>query len=320
MKAAGSNSPQRLKIPSPGKEARLRIVSPSSYPQPDRLDAGVQALRALGFEVSIARHALDQFNGCFAGTVEARLEDLHSSFLDPAVDAILCSRGGYGSNYLLGRINEGIVRANPKPLLGYSDLTAIQTWLLDEAGLPAFHAPMAAVDFAVRDGVELKSLMAALGGRCWELGGDEGLRILRPGGAVGTLYGGCLAILAASMGTPYEPQTEGRLLFLEDQNVKLYQFDRLLRQMLLGGKFNGVVGIIFGEMCGCLEEGQTSADLDAVILRVLDFFDGPIAAGLRSGHVSRSNATLVFGLPAKLDLTGDARLEFLEPATIPGIR
>ena len=121
--------------------------------------------------------------------------------------------------------------------------------------------------------------------------------------------------LVASLGTPYAPQTEGKLLFLEDRDVKPYQLDRLLRQMVLAGKFEGVSGIIFGEMLDCLAPGQKPGLLDEVILRVLDFFPGPIAIGLRSGHVSRRSVTLAFGIEVELHLMGPPVLSFLERAT-----
>lgn len=291
-----------------GRGAHLRVISPASRPQPERLSRGTEALRKLGFEVTLGRHVFEAADGCFAGTAEERLEDLHAAFRDPSVDAILSSRGGYGSNYLLGRVDLDLVCGHPKPFLGYSDLTAIQTWLLDAAGLPAFHAPMAAVDFADPGGVHQASFMAALSGQAQRFSAEDGLRVLRPGKAAGVLYGGCLTLLAASMGTPYEPQTEGCLLFLEDLHVKLYQLDRLLRQMLLGGKFSGVTGVVFGEMGQCLAPEETMADLDAVILRVLGPLGLPIAAGLRSGHVSQSNLTLVFGVEAEMDLVGGPHL------------
>ena len=247
--------------------------------------------------------------------MEERLLDLHAAFADPNIRAIICSRGGYGSNYLLERLDLDLIRANPKPLLGYSDMTCIQTWLLDQVGLPAFHAPMAAADFSLKDGVDQASLLAALSGEQWSVGKTAGLRILRPGKATGVLYGGCLTLLAASLGTRYAPKTEGKLLFLEDLAVRPYQLDRLLRQMILAGKFDGVVGVVFGEMCNCIAPEQKPEVLDEMILRVLDRVDGPIAIGLRSGHVSRCNVTLAFGLMAELDLIREPRLTFLEHAT-----
>ncbi len=147
------------------------------------------------------------------------------------------------------------------------------------------------------------------------MGEASGLRTLQPGKATGILYGGCITLLAASLGTPYAPRTEGKLLFLEDRDVKPYQLDRLLRQMILAGKFEGVSGIIFGEMLDCVAPGQKPELLDEVILRVLDWFQGPIAIGLRSGHVSRRNVTLAFGIEAELHLERAPVLSFLERAT-----
>lgn len=310
-----TQSVRRLPLGVVPRGSKVVVLSPASYPQPENLSKGVEALRALGFEPVIAPHALSKANGYFAGGADQRAEDLHAAFLDPEVQAIFCSRGGYGTNYLLELLDLDVVRGNPKPFLGYSDMTTIQTWLLDQAGLIAFHGPLVAGDFSLEDGVDTKSLFAALGGDRWVLGSESGLRILRPGRASGVLYGGCLSLLTASLGTPYAAKTEGKLLFLEDLNVRPYQLDRLLRQMVLAGKFAGVVGVVFGEMLNCLAPGQNSSVLDEMILRVLDCVDGPIAIGLRSGHVSCRNVTLAFGVQAELDLNVEPKLVFMEPAT-----
>jgi muramoyltetrapeptide carboxypeptidase len=130
------------------------------------------------------------------------------------------------------------------------------------------------------------------------------------------LYGGCLTLLTASLGTPYAPQTEGKLLFLEDVGAKPYQVDRMLRQLLLAGKLDGVQGIIFGEMLDCVSPGAHPALLEEAILTALHGFDGPIAIGLRSGHVSRANITLPLNIAAELDLAGEPALRTLEPAVL----
>jgi muramoyltetrapeptide carboxypeptidase len=304
-----------LSIPAVRRGTKVTVLSPASYPQPDKLAKGVEALSRLGFLPWVGHHALSKAHHYFAGTTQARLEDLHAAFLDPAAGAILCSRGGYGCNYLLGGLDLGLVREHPKPLLAHSDMTCMQTWLLDQLGLISFHGPMVAGDFSQPEGVDEASLLAALGGERWFVGETSGLRALRSGKASGILYGGCLTLLAASLGTPYAPQTEGKLLFLEDRDVKPYQLDRLLRQMVLAGKFEGVRGIIFGEMVDCVAPGQHPGLLDEVILRVLDWFQGPIATGLRSGHVSRRNVTLAFGIEAELHLERAPVLNFLERAT-----
>jgi muramoyltetrapeptide carboxypeptidase len=121
-------------------------------------------------------------------------------------------------------------------------------------------------------------------------------------------------LLTASLGTRFAPQTEGKLLFLEDVGAKPYQIDRMLRQMVLAGKFDGVMGFIFGEMLECASPGTSPDLLEQVILRVLDWFDGPIAIGLRSGHVSRGNVTLPLGIGAELILESEPVLRYLEPA------
>ena len=145
-------------------------------------------------------------------------------------------------------------------------------------------------------------------------GAAEGLRVLRAGRASGVLAGGCLSILTAAMGTPFAAATEGKLLFLEDVGTKPYQVDRMLRQMMLGGKLDGVKGVIFGEMMNCLSPGADAGLLDEVILRVLEDVDGPIAIGLRSGHVTHGNVTLPLGVMAELNLEGEPQLRMLEPA------
>jgi len=121
----------------------------------------------------------------------------------------------------------------------------------------------------------------------------------------------------ALLGTPYEPQTEGKLLFLEDLNVKPYQIDRMLWQLAQAGKLDGVRGIVFGEMLDCVSPGVPPELLEEVILRVFDSFQGPIAIGLRSGHVSRANVTLTFGVEAELHAGNEANLHLLQPAVIP---
>jgi muramoyltetrapeptide carboxypeptidase len=243
------------------------------------------------------------------------VRDLHAAFVDEAIQAVFATRGGYGSNYLLDSLDLDLIAAHPKPLIGYSDLTAVQIFLLDQLGLPSFHGPMLSADFAREDGVHWPSLEAALTGEPYALGEDEGLRPLRSGFAEGVLYGGCLSILTSLLGTPYEPATEGKLLFLEDVNAKPYQVDRMLWQLREAGKLEGVTGIVFGEMLDCVSPGAPDTLIEEAILSALDGFEGPIAIGLRSGHVSRSNVTLLFGVEAELEADDEtAELALLEAA------
>ncbi len=301
--------PRAIGVPGSGAKApHVRIVAPASSAQQTRIDAGAARLRALGYTVSFGEHAQGRRAPYFSATDEQRVADLHAAFADPQVDLVMCTRGGYGSNYLLPALDTAWIAAHPKPLFGYSDLTAVQTWLMDRIGLVTFHGPMLAADFCREGGVDLPSFAAACSGAPLAYGAAHGLRTLRAGRARGTLYGGCLTLLVSSLGTPYAPCTEGKLLFVEDVGTKPYQVDRLLRQMLLAGKLDGVAGIVFGEMLDCHSPGGSAELLEQAILEALGKFAGPVAIGLRSGHVSTGNVTLPLNLQAELILEEDEPL------------
>jgi muramoyltetrapeptide carboxypeptidase len=315
MKAPPQNLPLvKLAPVQPG--AGINVVAPASFARPERVKSGLEALRGLGFLPRLGQHGLVRGPLFFAGTPEQRLADLHGAFADPDSEILMSLRGGYGSNYILEGLDLELIRKHPKPFFAYSDLTGVQLRLLDALSLPAFHGPMAAADFYLDDGVHLRSFRAALAGEPYGLGPGEGLRVLKPGTARGTLYGGCLSILVSLLGTPWEPATEGKLLFLEDIGAKPYQIDRMLWQLRHAGKLDGTVGIVFGEMLDCISPGAAPEFLEEVIATVFHDFEGPIAIGLRSGHVSRQNVTLTFGVTAELCVDEEAQLHLLEPAVV----
>jgi muramoyltetrapeptide carboxypeptidase len=306
--------PSLIKPPAVAPNASISIVAPASSAKPDRIERGLAALESHGFTPKPGLNALHRGPLYFSATSADRLADLHAAFLDPATSAIMALRGGYGSNYLLDGLDLAVIAAHPKPFFAYSDLTGIQLHLLDKLGLPAFHGPMLAADFYLEDGVHLESLRAALAGQPYTLGPAEGLRVLKPAArksVTGTLYGGCLSILVSLLGTPWEPATENKLLFLEDTAAKPYQIDRMLWQLRAADKLSGVCGIVFGEM---IESGAPPDLLDRAILSALDGLDIPIAIGLRSGHVSQQNVTLTLGVEAQLSLGDEPSLALLEPA------
>jgi len=300
--------------------ARIVVAAPASSAQPARTDAGIENLRQRGFAVQPGPNAYRKHAPYFSAPAEDRLHEFTDAFLDPGVDAVFSIRGGYGSNYLLPGLPLEQLCQHPKIFMGYSDTTTLQTYLLDQLGLVAFHGPLVAGDFDREGGVDEASFTAATSGGLVQAGPEHGLRALRvpagQGTVRGTLYGGCLSILTSALGTPYEPATEGKLLFLEDVEERPYRIDRMLRQMMLAGKFAGVRGFIFGEMLGCVSPNTAPDLVERVILDVLSGFDVPIAFGLRSGHVSRGNVTLPLGIEAELRLDGTPTLQSLEPAVI----
>ncbi len=306
-------SPRDILKPPPLRRGdTIGIVAPASNVQRDQLELGIARLRELGYEVIVADSVYEQ-DLYFAGSAHARARDLMQMFRRDDVRAIICARGGYGSNYLLPLLDIDVIRRYPKILVGYSDITSLLTWIHDETGLVTFHGPMAAKDFVHGDGVDLESWLNVMEGKSsTEL---SAMTTLIEGDAEGALYGGCLSILAASLGTRYEIETGGTILFLEDVAAKPYQVDRMLMQMKYAGAFEGVRGIVFGEMLDCVQPGGQNYSLQEVITRVLGDLGVPIAYGLPSGHVSRANITLPIGVQASLHAGRDSvRLKMLEPA------
>ncbi len=322
MVSTSSNSRIKPRALRPGD--KVGIVAPASNVKREVLEAGCDALRRAGYEPFYFKSILDR-DLYFAGTAERRARELEDMLVRDDIRAIICARGGYGSNYLLPANNsKGLdlkmldlkkIAAHPKIFVGYSDLTTLVTWFTDAANFVTFHGPMVAKDFALADGVDLASWQNAVGGAAeWEIGEGSGALPLVAGETEGILYGGCLSILVAALGTPYDIRTDGTILFMEDIAAKPYQIDRMLMQLKLAGKLKNVRGIVFGEMLDCR---QTSQDytLEEVVLRVIGDLKIPVAFGLRSGHVARANITLPFGVKARLEVTDQVRLKILEPAT-----
>jgi muramoyltetrapeptide carboxypeptidase len=299
---------------------KVGIVAPASNVKREMLEAGCDGLRRAGYEPFYFESILER-DLYFAGSAERRARELEDMFARDDIRAIVCARGGYGSNYLLPALDSKTldlkkIAAHPKIFMGYSDLTTLLTWFADSANFVTFHGPMVAKDFAVADGVELASWENAVGGAAeWEIGEGSGAKPLVAGKAEGILYGGCLSILVAALGTPYDIQAAGTILFIEDLAAKPYQIDRMLMQLKLAGKLKGVRGIIFGEMIDCQQAPMQDYTLEEVVLRIVGDLGIPVAFGLRSGHVSRANITLPIGVKARLEVGGEVKLKILESAT-----
>lgn len=313
---------ERIKPPALRPGDTVGIIAPASSFNRDEFESGCAVLRQMGYNPVYDDSIFDR-DLYFAGTPERRSSAFEQMYFRDGVKAILCVRGGYGSNYLLpllDRVTIAKIAASPKIFVGYSDLTSLLTRFSDAAGIVTFHGPMIAKDFARPGGIDLDSWQSALGGaKNWNIpfGADSGVKSLIQGSAEGVLYGGCLSMLVASLGTPYEIRTNGTILFIEDVGTKPYQVDRMLMQLKLAGKLEGVRGFIFGEMLDCVQDSNQRFTLEEVVMRIIGDRKVPIAYGVRSGHVSRGNITLPLGVSVLLNVgaTG-VNLEILEPATI----
>jgi muramoyltetrapeptide carboxypeptidase len=312
-----SSNISRAKPPALRPGDLIGIVAPASNIKRDNLEAGCDALARLGYRTTYADSIFDR-DLYFAGSVERRVRELEEMFERDDIRAIVAARGGYGANYLLPKIDLAKIKAHPKIFVGYSDLTALLTYFTDAGNLITFHGPMAAKDWSHADGVDLASWHSALAGvGPWELSfsADSGVRGLVDGEAQGILYGGCLSILTAALGTPYDIRTEGAILFLEDVAARPYQIDRMLMQLKLAGKFRGVRGIVFGEMLDCRQSASQDYTLEEVVMRIVGDLGIPVAYGVRSGHVTSGNVTLPIGVEASLSVSGgNVDLKILEGA------
>ncbi|MCI0349495.1 MAG: LD-carboxypeptidase [Acidobacteriales bacterium] len=323
----------RTKPPALHPGDTVGIVAPASAIQKNLLEAGCAGLRRFGYKPFYFDSILEE-DLYFAGSVKRRARELEEMFSRDEVRAIICARGGYGSNYLLDEIDLSVIKSHPKIFVGYSDVTTLLTYFCDAANLITFHGPMVTKDFAAENGIDSGSWAAALSGRGEQSTGMAGssspnqtggwemifsqhrtVKPMAPGEASGILYGGCLSILAASLGTPYEIKTAGTILFLEDIAAKPFQIDRMLMQLKLAEKLDQVRGIIFGEMLDCVQHPEQSYTLEEVIMRVVGNLGIPVAFGLPSGHVSGRNITLPLGVTAKLSVGNDVRISILESAT-----
>jgi muramoyltetrapeptide carboxypeptidase len=299
----------------------IAVVAPASAPpDPKTIDRSVAALEQLGFRAKLAPNVRKR-RGFLAGNDRERAADLMGMFCDPGVKAILCARGGYGSSRLLPLLDYGAIRAHPKILVGYSDMTSLHCALLKKANLVSFHGPMLNSDF-VREHCPdftqrsfLRTLVEPSPAGSIRRGYlKRTISILRPGRVSGALVGGNLSLLCATLGTPYLPSFKNKILFFEDLGEAPYRFDRMLTHLLNAGLLQQVAGIAIGVNKNCKDPKAGKAKeyrqtLEDVLRERLLSLKVPVVMGLPFGHIPW-NATLPVGVRATLDAReGDLVIE-----------
>jgi len=299
------HKPRRLQ---PG--ARVGVVAPAGSVKSESLEAGIAAIRAEGYEVDVARGIFD-CKGYLAGDAKERAKDLTDYFHRSDIDAIFCARGGFGSIQMLPYLDSAL-KNYPKIFVGYSDITVLLNWLRQYCGMVTFHAPMVAMDLARGLSDQSRSyLWPVLSGEIqrWKLALGE---TVRPGRAESELMGGCLSILVTTLGTPYEVDTQGKLLFLEDVGEKPYRVERMLTHLKMAGKLDDVAGVLFGDFTDC--DSDSSRNIKQVILDLFRHARYPVVMGMRAGH-GDENLTLPFGVKMILDANA-ATLQLLESPVV----
>jgi muramoyltetrapeptide carboxypeptidase len=304
------------KPPALSRHGSVRVISPASPGNPAAWRRGAAELQRLGYRVSTARREMKP-RGYFAGSLEQRLAELDTALRDRKVDALICSRGGYGTSALLDRLR--IPRsARPKLVVGYSDITALHCYLWQRLGWTSLYGPMVAAGFAggadKGDGYDRDSFLNATSGERakWKLS-LEGDTLVR-GTARGVLAGGCITILETTLGTPWELDTRGKILLLEDVGIKPYELDRMLLHLAQAGKFRGVRGIVLGEFHKGDPPDGSVVTVREVCKRLLGPLGVPIVFGAPIGHTPRPMLTVPLGVRAELQAQGAGKLQILERA------
>ncbi|MFK3792938.1 LD-carboxypeptidase [Pseudomonas piscis] len=288
-----------LPVPALAAEGVIGLIAPAGPAALDTAKA-FQWMRSRGYDLRIFP-GVGQQDGYLAGSDEVRLQDLHDAFADSEVGAILCLRGGYGSPRLLDKIDFDLLRRNPKPFVGYSDITALHLAINRYAGFVSFHGPLLNADLlAAKQAPTEASFFNLLRGQV-RAGSPLPhpvafpLATVEPGIAQGALLGGNLSIIASTLGTPYDIVADGIILFIEDVNEPLYRIDRLLNHLRLAGKLDKLRGVLVGDVAGV--DFTALCDL---LKRTFEPLRIPVLAGWRSGHCD-PNLTLPMGALVRLD-------------------
>jgi len=273
----------------------IGIAAPAGPVDAHSLAAGEDLLRKAGFRVVHGDGILSQ-HGYLAGDDERRAAELMELVTDSTVDAIVCARGGYGCHRIVSMLDAAAVRKAAKPLVGYSDATTLLLWQIRQVGLIGFHGPM--LDRG--DELDSASLDALLDGLCGR--GDPTLKgePRRPGRGEGPLLGGSLSLVVASLGTPWEIETRGAILLLEDVGERPYRIDRMLHQLRAAGKLDDLAGIGVGNLCECDDPRYPETRAEDILLEIVASLGVPVVTGLPFGH-GGPNTTWPMGADGRID-------------------
>ncbi|WNF20996.1 LD-carboxypeptidase [Mesobacillus jeotgali] len=266
----------------------VAVIAPASPPNKENLKRGLKFVEDLGLNYKLGKSLYSEY-GYLAGDDEARLSDLNEMFLDDEIKAIICAGGGYGTARIASALDYNAIKNNPKIFWGYSDITFLHTAIRQQTGLITFHGPMLASDIGKEGANQVskdtfQQLFVPV-----ELNYDSSISQIEelvPGSAEGPLVGGNLSLLSSSMGTPFEIDTKGKILLIEDINEEPRAVDRMLNQLYMAGKLQQSAGIIIGDFNNCVPERELSLSLEEVIDHYIQLAGRPALKGFNMGHCS----------------------------------
>lgn len=289
----------------------IGLISPGGFITEEQLNESKTNLTSLGFHVLSAKNILNCY-GYLAGTDKERAEDVHEMFGNKKVDGIVCVRGGYGCARVLDFLDFNLIKHNPKIVIGYSDITALLYGIYSQTGLTGFHGPVATSTFNDFSVNIFKSVLMEPHHPYVLRNADEANSkseytpfVIHGGKATGRLVGGNLSIVASLIGTKYDLDTHGKIIFLEEVGEEPYRIDRMLTQMMQAGKFKHAAGVALGVFSKCDPKPDQSSiansfSMQEVVKERFSQFKIPVVYGLSFGHIV-NKFTLPFGINAELD-------------------
>lgn len=302
----------------------IGLIAPASNVwENEEINFAIDILKSFGFKVKKGKYLYQRY-GYLAGNEQERAWDVNNMFADPNIDAIFCLRGGYGTPQILPHLNYDLIQQNPKALIGYSDITALLNAITAKTGLITFHGPIARQNFTEYTLNNFKKILftpkapiqlaspPAFEQKEGQAEQDNRLTVIHHGEAQGELIGGNLSLMVKLIGTPYEPNYQNKILFLEDVEEAPYRIDGMLTHLALAGRLQQVAGIIFGKCTDCEAQSPPSLSLEQVLFDRLSNLNIPIIRGLMIGHID-DNATIPIGAMAQLS-TKTRTLTLLETA------
>lgn len=291
----------------------IGMISPASS-LPEYLSYGkiVEKIKNLGFKVKVGEHAKNQY-GYFAGTDKNRAEDLNAMFADPKVDGIIPFRGGWGCNRILEHIDFDLIADNPKPLIGFSDITSLLLSILAKTGLVTYHGPVGKSHWTDYTKTHFRKALMQTDPFITRNRRSH-IKTITGGKATGKLLGGNLTVLTAMFGSSYLPKWEGSILFVEEVGEEVYRIDRMLTQLRLAGTFEKINGFIFGQCVNCEAEPGPHFTLKEVVNQHLAEFNIPAYMGANIGHID-DMITLPVGVEAEID-ADEGSIQLLEPPVV----
>ncbi len=295
--------------------ATIGLICPSSCISEERKVSVIETVERLGYKVKIADNVTTNYAGYMAGTGDVRAHAINTMFADPEVDAIFCIRGGDGSHRAMEYVDFEMIKNNPKIFVGYSDITNLHIAITQQCGFVTFHGPMASSNMVDNFDEQTKASFyeAIQAEEAYTFKNTQGcpLTVLKEGKATGELIGGNLALLSASIGTPYEVDTKGKILFIEEIGESMSRLDRFVYQLRNAGKFKDCVGLLLGHFTNCTNKEEPSYTAIEVFKDALSDYQIPVMYNVQSGH-DHPMMTLPFGATCTIDTT-DVTIRFAAP-------